>query len=119
MLALTFAEVASRFDASANVLDVSDLPVFPAGPNTVGTTSTSESEVSARLGVAYDVTEDLNIYASVARGFVGPAADMGRMANVTQGFLAPTTALSYEIGMKSHWWDNRVRLDVALFSPDG
>jgi iron complex outermembrane receptor protein len=113
---LTFAEVASRFDASANVLDVSDLPVFPAGPNTVGTTSTSESEVSARLGVAYDVTEDLNIYASVARGFVGPAADMGRMANVTQGFLAPTTALSYEIGMKSHWWDNRVRLDVALFS---
>lgn len=113
---LTFAQIATRFDASADVLDVSGFPVFPSGANTVGKASTSESEVSARLGAAYDVTEDINIYASVARGFVGPAADMGRAANITQGFLAPTTALSYEIGMKSHWLDNRVRLDLALFS---
>ncbi|QIB65907.1 TonB-dependent receptor [Kineobactrum salinum] len=70
---------------------------------------------SGRAGVRWNVTDDQNLYASVSRGYTGAAADSSTTATAETAFIDPTTAISFEIGAKSHWLDSRVRLNAALF----
>jgi iron complex outermembrane receptor protein len=70
---------------------------------------------SGRGGLRWNVTDDINLYASVSRGYTGAGADSSATATAATAFIAPTTAVSYEIGTKTQWLDNRVRLNAALF----
>jgi iron complex outermembrane receptor protein len=116
---LTFAEIAARFDSSTKTLRVDDLPVFPIGftPLAVGSSSTSESFVSYRLGGSYAVSDNVNAYASVSRGQVGVGKN-NSYSGTTDAFLKPTVADSYEIGLKGQFADDRLRLNIALFTQD-
>jgi iron complex outermembrane recepter protein len=72
--------------------------------------------VSGRAGVQYQPTRDLNFYASYARGYKGPAVDVGQPLAVGKDpILKPETADAVEIGAKLRFFDNNVALNIALF----
>ena len=70
----------------------------------------SKTRVDPKATVAYDVTEDINVYGTYATGFrAGGAND--RSSNFAA--FAPETVDSFEVGAKSDLFDHRVRLNVA------
>ncbi|MFJ5446963.1 TonB-dependent receptor [Methylobacillus methanolivorans] len=80
--------------------------------------TTSASEYSGRLGAQYDLSKDVMTYATYSRGYKGPAYNV--FFNMFDGnndtnALAPETANSFEIGLKSAWLDNRLIFNAAAF----
>lgn len=71
-----------------------------------------------RLALEYDVNDDLMFYASATRGFKsGGWNARGTNAAAIEVF-GPEKVWSYEVGMRSEWMDNRVRLNATLFRSD-
>ena len=62
--------------------------------------------------IRYQWTPDLNTYIRVARGFRDGGANV--RSNVFNAFDAESL-MSYEIGLKSQWFDRRVTLNIAGF----
>jgi len=79
--------------------------------------SSSDLGYSDRFGLQYDVTSNATTYATYSHGYKGPAYNVFfNMVPATQGaVLKPETSNSFEIGVKAKGFDDRARLDVALF----
>ncbi len=81
----------------------------------------SWSEVSPSIKIDWKVTEDIMLYISYAEGFKSGGFDMrGNAAlnpNVANGY-DPETVETWEIGIKSQLFNDRLRLNVALFDMD-
>lgn len=77
---------------------------------------TEEEEWSGRAGASFKITPDHNIYISASRGFTGSSVDSSPRATLATAFVDPSIATSYEIGAKSTLLDNRLRMNVALFT---
>ncbi len=89
----------------------------PFGSGTFGpvTGSPSDSQVSWDVSLAYQATDDLNYYARVAKGFRGPSTQ-GRLVFGNDVSTAKSeTVISYETGVKSELFDNRVRLNADVY----
>ena len=116
---LLFADIATRFDTTNRTLFTDDLPVIPDGfdPTAIGKDSTKEDFVSFRAGASFAFTDAVNGYASVSRGQIGVGKNIA-FTGRTDKFLEPTTADSYEIGMKSVLVDGRMRLNIAVFTQE-
>lgn len=89
---------------------------------TVNATEVSDDEISWDLSALYKATENVNLYARVARGFRGPTIQGRDVAfSAFSGAVDPQTIalsetiMSYEAGFKSELADNRVRLNAAVF----
>jgi len=68
-----------------------------------------------RFTAAYEIDPTLNVYAEAATGFKGGGIN-GRPYYLEQVLpVNPETVKSYEIGMKSDWFDRRVRVNLAAF----
>ncbi|WP_116367311.1 TonB-dependent receptor [Parahaliea mediterranea] len=68
-----------------------------------------------KLALDYQLGDNAMVYGQVATGF--KAGEFGARANSPETAL-PTDdeeAISYEIGLKSELWDNRLRLNLAAF----
>ena len=65
--------------------------------------------------VAYDVTPDVNVYAKYATGYRAGGAS-SRSLNYRS--FGPEEVKSYEIGLKSEWFDRKVRFNVAGYIMD-
>ncbi|WP_288484484.1 TonB-dependent receptor [uncultured Novosphingobium sp.] len=65
--------------------------------------------------LAYDATDDLHVYAKYATGYRAGGAS-SRTANY-QSF-GPEDVKSYEIGLKSDFWDHRARFNLAGYIMD-
>ncbi len=86
--------------------------------------SLNNSAFSWRAAVDYHFTKDIHAYASVATGFKSGdfngsflSQDPAQIALQLQP-VKPETVTSYEIGLKSSLFDNRLILDVAAFYND-
>lgn len=73
---------------------------------------------SGRLGGSYDVNDDLQIYFSASRGFVGAGANIGRVVDPNSPTLEPSISTAYELGFKSDLFDGSVRLNGSIFSQE-
>ena len=60
----------------------------------------------------YKPTDDLLVYAKLAKGFRGGAF---QLRAVTLPPAGPETAKEIEIGLKSDWFDNRLRVNLAAY----
>nr|WP_233222372.1 TonB-dependent receptor [Sphingomonas deserti] len=76
----------------------------------------TDTEPSFDVSALYRVTDDLNLYARVARGFRGPTIQ-GRSAVFNADFTTASseTNLSWEAGFKSALFDNKLRLNGSAF----
>ncbi len=65
--------------------------------------------------LAFDATDDIHVYAKYATGYRAGGAS-SRTSNYQQ--FGPEDVVSYEIGLKSDFWDHRVRLNLAGYIMD-
>lgn len=71
-----------------------------------------------RVALQYTISDDLNFYASATRGFKsGGWNARGTTPDQLIDFSAEKV-WSYEIGMRSTWFDNRLRANVTAFYTD-
>ena len=75
--------------------------------------SDSWSSFTPRLVAEYDVTDDVLAYASASRGFKSGGFQLGD----GRPFL-PESLWSYELGLKSYFFDRRLRLNIGGFYYD-
>ncbi|MBI1683970.1 TonB-dependent receptor [Caulobacter hibisci] len=77
----------------------------------------SDSQPSWDLSALYKVSDDVSVYARVARGFRGPTIQ-GRSAVFNSDFTTANseTILSWEAGFKSQLLDNTLRLNATAFT---
>jgi iron complex outermembrane receptor protein len=77
----------------------------------------SDTQPSWDLSAMYEINPNLSVYAKVARGFRGPTIQ-GRSAVFNADFTTADseTILSWEAGIKSSLFDNRLRLNATAFT---
>ncbi|MEP7008604.1 MAG: TonB-dependent receptor, partial [Sphingomonas bacterium] len=65
--------------------------------------------------IAYDVTEDVHVYAKYATGYRA-----GGASSRTSDYRAfnPEDVKSYEIGLKADFWDHKARFNLAAYMMD-
>jgi iron complex outermembrane receptor protein len=78
--------------------------------------SASFNATTPTFSVNYKITDDINVYARLAKGFKsgGFSAELPTAAGVTEPY-GPEKSTTYEIGVKSQFADQRAQLNVALF----
>lgn len=74
--------------------------------------------LSPKFGLEFQATDDMLLYASVTWGFRSGGYNGRPFAPSDLTSFAEEKAISYEVGMKSDWADNRVRLNIAAFYND-
>jgi iron complex outermembrane receptor protein len=91
----------------------------PAGNGTnISTNATTTDNVSGKVVLTVKPVEDVMLYGSYTRGYKGPAF------NVFFNHVAPNNAVpideetsdSFEVGLKSQFFDNRVQLNATAFT---
>jgi iron complex outermembrane recepter protein len=81
--------------------------------------ATSNSATSGRIGPQFEINKDVMAYATVSRGYKGPAYNVFFNMTPTQdNVLAPEKSKAIELGLKTQFLDQRVRLNIAAFSTD-
>ena len=89
------------------------LRYFPAG-----TDHQSWNVFTPRVGLQYYVDDDVMVYASYAEGFKSGGWTTRLSTPITNAADArfdPEYDTTYEIGLKSQWFDNHVRANIAAF----
>jgi iron complex outermembrane receptor protein len=74
------------------------------------------SETTPKLGLSYQLDDDIFLFASYAKGFKS-GGYFGRNTGVTAltTSYAPEFVETYELGMKSDWLNSRVRFNATAF----
>jgi len=77
------------------------------------------SNVSWRVVADYQVTEDAMLYGSISTGFKsgGFTGSASTAARATTPFDSEK-ATNFEVGVKTQFWDNRARVNIAAFYTD-
>ena len=85
-------------------------------PGTRSSGSVDEDGWSGRLGVQYDLSEDVMAYVTYSRGYKGPAYNVFfNMQPRDTDALKPETSNTWEAGIKASAWDNRLTSNLAVF----
>ena len=105
---------------------------YAGGPSTAAIDSDAHS-LTPRLALSWDATREATLYANIAKGFRLGAAnrpvpstplvaqdlkDLGLPFTTVPPSFKPDTLWSYEAGMKSRWFENRLAVNVAIFHID-
>jgi iron complex outermembrane recepter protein len=80
--------------------------------------TSAESEWSPTVGVDYRLNEDAMVYGRITRGYKSGGFNADNIASAENFTFGPEFVTNYEIGLKSEWWDRRVRLNAAVFYMD-
>jgi iron complex outermembrane recepter protein len=96
---------------------------FQNFPRPVSEAKSSFSDVTPRFVASYYFTEDINVYGTISKGYKAGGNSVGNNTN-QPGSPAFAVAFNeenmwnYELGFKSELMDNRLRLNVSIFSLD-
>jgi len=71
-----------------------------------------------RIAFKYDVSDDMNVFASATRGFKSGGWNARGTAPVANQPFAPETVWSYEFGLRSDWLNRTLRLNLTGFILD-
>jgi iron complex outermembrane receptor protein len=77
-------------------------------------------QITPRVVLRYSFTDDLSMYASYSEGYKAGGLSLGNNTNEEgqPAFAIPfeeESLTNYEVGMKSEFYDNRVRLNASLY----
>ncbi|MEM9256540.1 MAG: TonB-dependent receptor [Pseudomonadota bacterium] len=70
------------------------------------------------FSAAYDWTDDVNAYLRVATGYKAGGSSESAPVDQFENTVDPENVVSYEIGMKSFWFDRRLLANLAVFQSD-
>lgn len=74
---------------------------------------------SSKFSIDYMGIENVLIYASMSEGFKsGSFNSLAYTEDQAVQALDPELARQYELGLKSQWWDNRLRFNAVAFNID-
>lgn len=73
------------------------------------------TEFTYKVGIDFQATDDMLIYAYWARGFRSGGWNGRNATPADIGPYEPETVDTYEIGVKSEWFENRLRLNLSAF----
>jgi iron complex outermembrane receptor protein len=85
---------------------------------TIGEGSQDFKRFNPAFTANFNWTEDLSTYAKVVTGYKAGGFSESGPAFPIDAFeedFSPEKVINYEVGMKSYWWDRRVRANVAGF----
>jgi iron complex outermembrane receptor protein len=89
----------------------------------VSAVSTSDSDVTWNVSATYAITPDINVYGRIATGYLAPALDgrnieydFGYTANAALTEAKAENTTSYEIGLKSTFFDHKALFNLTAFS---
>lgn len=91
---------------------------FPNRNPTAGGARVEETSWDAltwRVAAAHHFNDDVMAYVSVSRGFKSGAYNP---SNITNPVAAPEYLIAYEVGVRSEFFDRRLRLNASLFRYD-
>ncbi len=92
------------------------------GPFLEGTFAFQDSDswdsVTPMLSVDYQVSDNSMMYASVSKGFKSGGFNGRANGAADVSSFKPETVWTYEVGGKSQFLDNRLRVNYALFTSD-
>ncbi|GAA6166907.1 TonB-dependent receptor [Sessilibacter corallicola] len=106
-------------DGRSSELGGEDLLIL--GVNTDYTNDDTWNEFSPRLSVDYRFTDAVLGYVSYSHGFKSGGFDMrgnARLNPDTVNGYDPEIVDTYEIGLKSEWFNNRLRVNAAAYYTD-
>jgi iron complex outermembrane receptor protein len=83
--------------------------------NFVATGENHDDRFNPRFSIAYELTDDINVYASYATGFTASAFNARPFGATGIFALQPEEVTSYELGAKSNLFGNVLRLNAAAF----
>jgi iron complex outermembrane receptor protein len=89
----------------------------PIGADPIGPISVSpdDSDVSGDVSATWELNEDTNVFARVARGFRAPSIQGRLLFGDGVSVAQSETVTSYEAGIKSDFWDRRARASFTVF----
>jgi iron complex outermembrane receptor protein len=100
----------------------------PIGPMAAGerildlrTTTVDFSNTDFTVDLSYRLADDLMVYATTSSGYKSGGFDQRFVGPTPDGLPSvydPETVDSVEVGLKSTWFDQRLRLNLALFDAD-
>jgi len=76
---------------------------------------TSWSNTTYHAGARYQFDDDLMAYATFSTGFIVGGWNSRSNTAAAIGPYEPTTADAWEVGVKSDWYDRRLRLNISAF----
>jgi len=82
-------------------------------PSPEVTQPTSASNVSGKGTIKYDFTDRVNVYATFATGYKGPAISYGALLPLSA--VQPETSTAYELGLKSELFDRHLVFNADIF----
>lgn len=103
---------------TGEVIQPEDCPIRPADC-AVGRRTDSWNAWTPRFGIDFQVTDVSLLYLTISKGFKA-----GGFNNILPADQVPFPQFdeeevwAYELGYKSEWWDNRLRLNTAVFFND-
>ena len=78
--------------------------------------STDEDGTSGRIGLQYDLSDDVMVYGTYSLGYKGPAYNaFFNMQSIDDFAISKEESQSFELGLKSMLLDDRLRLNIAVF----
>ena len=75
----------------------------------------SEDKFTYKLGGTYQFTDDILAYATYTTGFKSGGWNARGSSAEELAAFGPEEVESIEAGVKSEWWDNRLRTNVTIF----
>lgn len=98
-------------------------PLPPFEINSLAVGGGENTHFNPRVNLSYDVTDDVMVYFSAAKGFrrgqVNPIdSSLPFVPEGVPQFTSPDTIWSYEGGLKSVFWGGDARFNVAVFYLD-
>jgi iron complex outermembrane receptor protein len=75
----------------------------------------SEGVLSPRLGLNYSLSPNVFMYGFVAQGFTSGGWNLYFASTMERIKYEPEYATSFELGIKSSWWNNRVIMNLSTF----
>lgn len=88
--------------------------LIPTGPRAEQVGETSASKPSGRLGIEFKASPDLMVYATLARGYLGPTVTFSG-TNGTRTDVAPQEVTDLTAGVKAQFLERRVTFNASVF----
>jgi iron complex outermembrane recepter protein len=80
--------------------------------------SFSDTTMIGKVSLKYELTPDILVYGSWARGYKGEAVDADlflSQAGLDASPVAPEKSRSFEVGFKSQFWDRRITFNLDAY----